>query len=108
MYNSTDDAIEDMQNGDIDGVVVDLPTAGFITTVEVEAPRSSARSARTRAQPEHFSLVLEKDSALTGCVDRAITALTDDGTLDVLSDEWLPFNSAPELALIAGVNRSPA
>ena len=43
VYNSTDDAIEDMQNGDIDGVVVDLPTAGFITTVRVEGSKIVAQ-----------------------------------------------------------------
>ena len=98
VFNTTDDAIEDMQNGDIDGVVVDLPTAGFITTVQVEGSKIVGQIGLSAgAQPEHFSVVLEKDSGLTGCVNQAITALRDDGTLDVLSDEWLPFNSAPEL-----------
>jgi len=31
------------------------------------------------------------------CINAAIAALTDDGTLDALSDEWLPFSSVPEL-----------
>ena len=98
VYNNTDDAIEDMQNGDIDGVVVDLPTAGFITTVQVEGSKIVGQiGLAAGAQPEHFSLVLELDSGLTSCVNSAITALQDDGTLDVLADEWLPFDSAPEL-----------
>ncbi len=98
VYNSTDDALEAMQNGQIDGVVVDLPTAGFITTVQVEGSKIVGQiGLEAGAQPEHFSLVLEQDSALTACVNQAITALSDDGTLDVLSDEWLPFNTAPEL-----------
>ena len=98
VYNSTDDAIEAMKNGQIDGVVVDLPTAGFITTVQ--APRSMILGQigeAAGAQPEHFSLVLELDSPLTACVNTAIAALDADGTLDALSNEWLPFNSAPEL-----------
>jgi polar amino acid transport system substrate-binding protein len=98
VYNNTDDAIEAMQNGQIDGVVVDLPTAGFITTIQVEGSKIVGQiGLEAGAQPEHFSLVLEKDSSLTPCVNTAITALKDDGTLDVLSDEWLPFDSAPEL-----------
>jgi polar amino acid transport system substrate-binding protein len=98
VYNTTDDAIEDMQNGDIDGVVVDLPTAGFITTVQVEGAKIVGQiGLAAGAQPEHFSLVLEQGSGLTSCVNTAITALQDDGTLDVLADEWLPFDSAPEL-----------
>jgi polar amino acid transport system substrate-binding protein len=97
-FDSTDDAIESMRNGQIDGLVVDLPTAGFITTIQ--APRSKILGQIGEAaggQPEHFSLVLELDSPLTDCVNAAIAALDADGTLDALSNEWLPFNSAPEL-----------
>jgi polar amino acid transport system substrate-binding protein len=98
VYNNTDDALEAMQNGQIDGVVVDLPTAGFITTIQVEGSKIVGQiGLEAGAQPEHFSLVLEQDNPLTACVNQAITALSDDGTLDVLSDEWLPFNNAPEL-----------
>ena len=98
VYNSTDDALEAMSNGRIDGVVVDLPTAGFITTIQVEDSKIVGQiGLDAGATPEHFSLVLEQGSALTPCVNQAITALKDDGTLDVLSDKWLPFNNAPEL-----------
>jgi polar amino acid transport system substrate-binding protein len=98
VYNTTDDALEAMENGQIDGVVVDLPTAGFITTVQVDDSKIVGQIGQaTGAEAEHFSLVLEQDSGLTSCVDQAIQALAVDGTLDALSDEWLPFNSAPEL-----------
>lgn len=98
VVNTTDDALEKMANGQIDGVVVDLPTAGFITTVQVEDSKIVGQiGIDAGAEPEHFSVVLEQGSALTACVNQAITALSDDGTLDVLSDEWLPFNNAPEL-----------
>ncbi len=98
VYNSTADALSDMANGDIDGVVVDLPTAGFITGVQVENSKIVGQiGLAAGGEPEHFSVVLEQGSALTPCVNQAITALSDDGTLDVLSDEWLPFNDAPEL-----------
>ncbi|MCI0583425.1 MAG: ABC transporter substrate-binding protein, partial [Chloroflexi bacterium] len=98
VYNTTDDAIEAMRNGQIDGIVVDLPTAGFITTVQVGKSRIVGQiGGAAGAQPEHFSLVLELDSALTDCVNVAIAALDADGTLDALSNDWLPFNSAPEL-----------
>jgi polar amino acid transport system substrate-binding protein len=98
VYNTTDDALEAMKNGQIDGVVVDLPTAGFITTVQVEGSTIVGQLGEASgAASEHFSLVLELDSPLTECVNGAIAALDADGTLDALSDEWLPFNSAPEL-----------
>jgi polar amino acid transport system substrate-binding protein len=98
VYNNTDDAIQAMQNGQIDGVVVDLPTAGFITTVQVEGSKIVGQIGEDAgAEPEHFSLVLEQNSTLTPCVNQAIGALSDDGTLDVLSNQYLPFNNAPEL-----------
>ena len=40
-------------------------------------------------EQEQFCLVLAKDSPLTDCVDQAVTALRDDGTLDQLQQKWL-------------------
>ena len=98
VYNSTDDAIEAMTNGQIDGIVVDLPTAFFITNVQIEGGAIVGQIGEAAgATPEHFSLVLELDSPLTACVDAAITALTDDSTMADLVAEWLPDASVPEL-----------
>lgn len=98
VYNTTDDALEAMQNGQIDGVVVDLPTAGFITSVQVEGSKIVGQIGEAAGgTPEHFSLVLEQDSPLTDCVNTAIGALTDAGTIDQLTTEWLPFSGVPEL-----------
>lgn len=38
---------------------------------------------------EAYGLVLEKDSALTDCVNAALTALRNDGTLERLERQWL-------------------
>jgi polar amino acid transport system substrate-binding protein len=98
VYNSTSDAITAMKNDQIDGIVVDLPTADFITNVQV--PRSvivGQIGEAAGAQPEHFSLVLQLDSPLTDCVNGAIAALDAAGTLDALVNEWLPFSTVPEL-----------
>ena len=42
---------------------------------------------------DQFGFVLEKDSPLTPCVDAAVQAITDDGTLDALTTEWLADNT---------------
>ena len=99
VFNTTDDAIEALTNGQINGIVVDLPTASFITNVQIEGGKMVGQIGEAAgAQPEHFSLVLEKDSSLTDCVNGAITALTEDGTIDTLTEEWLPFDAeVPEL-----------
>jgi polar amino acid transport system substrate-binding protein len=45
---------------------------------------------------EYFGVVLEKDSPLTECVNEAIAALHEDGTIDRLAQKWLG-GSAPVL-----------
>jgi polar amino acid transport system substrate-binding protein len=98
VFNSTDDAIEAMTNGQIDGIVVDLPTAFFITNVQISGGKIVGQIGEAAgAEPEHFSLVLELESPLTDCVNGAVSALADDGSLDDLVAEWLPDASVPEL-----------
>ena len=98
VYDDTFAAISDMKSGDIDGIVVDLPTAGFVTTVQ--APRSTIvgqMGEAAGAEPERFSVVLEKDSALTLCVNESIGALQENGAIEAMTNEWLPFSNTPEL-----------
>ncbi|HEY7735430.1 MAG TPA: ABC transporter substrate-binding protein [Candidatus Limnocylindrales bacterium] len=98
VYNTNDDAIEALGNGQVDGIVVDLPTAFFIVNVQTEGNVIVGQIGEAAgATPEHFSLVLELDSPLTDCVNQAIAALTDDGTIDDLIAEWLPDATVPEL-----------
>jgi polar amino acid transport system substrate-binding protein len=92
VYDTNDAAIQALGQGTIDGVVVDLPTADFITNVQLE--NSTIVGQFEGGTPEHFSAVLAKDSALTPCVDAAIAALADDGTLDALASQFLPFQDA--------------
>lgn len=89
VYDTNDAAIEALKAGTIDGIVVDLPTADYITTVQVEGAVIVGQF--EGGTPEYFSAVLTKDSPLTDCVNAAIAALTADGTLDGLASKWLPF-----------------
>jgi polar amino acid transport system substrate-binding protein len=89
VFDTNDLAIEALKSGQIDGLVVDLPTADFITNVQVE--NAVAVGKFDTGTDEYFSVVLEKDSALTDCVNAAITALNEDGTIGGLVTKWLPF-----------------
>ncbi len=89
VFDTNDLAIEALKSGQIDGLVVDLPTADFVTNVQVD--NAVAVGKFDTGTDEYFSLVLEKDSPLTPCVNAAITALNDDGTLAGLVTQWLPF-----------------
>jgi polar amino acid transport system substrate-binding protein len=89
VFDTNDLAVEALKSGQIDGLVVDLPTADFVTNVQVE--NAAAVGKFDTGTDEYFSLVLEQDSALTPCVNAAIKALNDDGTLAGLVAKWLPF-----------------
>ena len=92
VFDTNDAAIQALGQGSIDGVIVDLPTADFITNVQLEDSKIVGQF--EGGTPEHFSAVLAKDSPLTDCVNNAIAALTADGTLDQLASEFLPFQDS--------------
>jgi polar amino acid transport system substrate-binding protein len=96
VYDSNDLAIEALKATQIDAIVVDLPTADFITNVQIEDSASTivGQIRPAAGTDEHFSLVLAKGSALTACVNAAIAALDAAGTLDQLASTWLPFQDA--------------
>jgi polar amino acid transport system substrate-binding protein len=90
-------AVQALKNGQIDGLVVDLPTAFYVTAVQV--PNSKILG-RFPAQPggEHFGLVFAKGSALVGCTNTVLGKLRSAGTLDRLQEQWLAkANGAPTL-----------
>jgi polar amino acid transport system substrate-binding protein len=89
VYDSNDAAIEALKNKQIDGLVVDLPTAFFVTAVQVEGGVIVGQFPPTDGDQEYFSLVLAKDSPLTSCVNQAIGTLKADGTLEQITQEWL-------------------
>jgi polar amino acid transport system substrate-binding protein len=90
VYNTNDDAIQALKAKQIDGLVVDLPTAFYITSAQLDNSVIVGQfPAATGANAEHFSIVLAKGSSLTACVNGAIAALKADGTLDQITQTWL-------------------
>lgn len=90
VYDTNDAAIEALKVGQIDAIVVDLPTAFFVTAVQLEDGVIVGQfDAPTGADAEYFSVVLGKDSPLTACVNEAIAALQADGRLEAITKEWL-------------------
>jgi polar amino acid transport system substrate-binding protein len=89
-FNTNDDAKLALESGQVDALVVDLPTAFYLTGVELtggkiigQLPKPDGKSG------DEFGLVLAKDSPLTADVTAAVDALRDDGTLQDLADQWL-------------------
>jgi polar amino acid transport system substrate-binding protein len=96
VFDSNDAAIQALGNKQVDAIVVDLPTADFITNVQLDG--STIVGQLDQGTPEHFSAVLAKGSTLTPCVNGAIKALDDDGTLAMLVTKYLPFAATPVIA----------
>ena len=89
IYDTNDLAVKALGNKTIDGIMVDLPTADYITNVQVDD--SVIVGQFEGGEPEYFSAVLAKGSPLTECVNAAIETLAASGTLDDLVTAWLPF-----------------
>ena len=87
-FNTLNAALQALKNGQIDGLVVDYPTAYYMANIQL----SNGTIVGVLPAPtgkEHFSMVLEKGSPMTACVNGALAALRADGTLAQIQDRWL-------------------
>jgi polar amino acid transport system substrate-binding protein len=90
VYDSNDAAIAGLKAKQIDAIVVDLPTAFYMAAAQLDNGKVVGQfPAPSGADAEHFSVVLPKGSALTTCINGAIKAITDDGSLAAITKEWL-------------------
>ena len=89
VFGDTNTAKQALLNGQVDAIVTDLPTAFYITAAEIEGSTIVGQFQPTTGDQEEFGLLLEKGSSLTSCVDQALTALEDDGTLAAIQQKWL-------------------
>jgi polar amino acid transport system substrate-binding protein len=75
--------------GQVDGLVFDVPTAYYITSVEIPDSTIVGILPPAGGEPEEMGILFEKGSPLVSCVDSALAALRDAGDLEALEDEWL-------------------
>ncbi|MFF4622517.1 ABC transporter substrate-binding protein [Nonomuraea jabiensis] len=98
VYNEQIDAVNALKNKQVDALVVDLPTAFYVTAAQVEKSKIVGQFSSTGGTPEEFGLVMEKGSALKPCVDKAVEALKSKGELAKIEQQWLGSAAgAPEL-----------
>ena len=98
VFNTNDDAKLALSNGQVDAIVVDLPTAFFITAAELQGGKIVGQLPATTGTPEQFGAVLDKGSPLTRCVSRGGREAAGGGTLTALEQQWLTAaGSAPDL-----------
>jgi polar amino acid transport system substrate-binding protein len=87
-YPTNDLAVQALKNGQIDGLVVDLPTGLYITAAQLDNA-TIVGQLQVTGQPEQFGLALDHNSPLTACVTRAVDALRVNGALAELQRKWL-------------------
>ena len=88
VYDSLDANVAALKNGQIDGLVTDFPSAYYIANVQLSNATLVGRFPTIGSQ-ERFGLTFEKGNSLVGCVNEALAALKQDGTLQRLEQKWI-------------------
>jgi polar amino acid transport system substrate-binding protein len=98
IYNSNSDAVQALEDRQIQGLVVDLPTAFEITSGEAKGTMIIGQLQSVPGNPEQFGIVLDKGSPLTTCADKAVRRISANGSLAALDKKWLAqVGAAPVL-----------
>ena len=96
VFDTSNDVVTAIKQDKVDAVVVDLPTAFYLTGAELENAKIVGQFASPGGDP--WGALLAKDSELTPCVDAAIERLEASGELAKLNERWLGGQAgAPEL-----------
>ena len=96
VYDTVNDVVTAVKTKQIDGMVHDFPSMGYVTNVQIPGSTVVGRLP-TLGPKEHFGLVFQKGNPLVRCVNRAINAMRRDGTLKRLEVRWLGKTGAPIL-----------
>jgi polar amino acid transport system substrate-binding protein len=96
VFNSSNDVVTALKNEQIDAVVVDLPTALYITAAQV--PTATVVGQFVAPGGDQWGALLAKGSALTACVSKAVDELKGSGELQRITKRWMSQAAgAPEL-----------
>jgi polar amino acid transport system substrate-binding protein len=87
VFDDSNAVVTAIKQDQVDAVVVDLPTALFLTAVEL--PNASVVGQFDAPGGDEWGALLEKDSPLTPCVDEAIGTLKESGELDEITQQWM-------------------
>ncbi|MDF5756129.1 ABC transporter substrate-binding protein [Spongiactinospora sp. TRM90649] len=98
IFSQQVDVVNALKNKQVEAIVVDLPTAFYVTAAQVDKSKIVGQFGSGGGTAEEFGLVFEKGNALAACVDQAIGRLKSSGELEKIEKEWLGSAvGAPEL-----------
>jgi polar amino acid transport system substrate-binding protein len=89
VFQNTNVAKQALLNHQVDAIVSDLPTAFYITAVEIPSATIVGQFKQQSGSPEQFGMLFAQNNPLAECVDQALAAIKDDGTLDQIEQKWL-------------------
>jgi polar amino acid transport system substrate-binding protein len=89
VFTDTNAAKQALQNGQVDAILADVPTAYYITAVEIPEGQILGQFQPETGEQEEFGMLFEKGSELRPCVDQALATLEEDGTLAAIEKKWL-------------------
>ncbi|RLP75723.1 amino acid ABC transporter substrate-binding protein [Mycetocola tolaasinivorans] len=97
VFNNTDDLAAAVNNGQLDALVTDVPTAFYIIGSDQVKDGVNVGQIDSKKGGDELSILLPKNSALTAKVTAAVDELRKDGTLDELATKWIADQGAPVL-----------
>ena len=96
VFNDSNDTVRALKIKRVDAIVVDLPTAFYLTAAEI--PKSKIVGQFQAPGGDRWGLLLQKGSKLTTCVNQALDKLSSAGELERLQKQWMGGDAAPELS----------
>ena len=87
VFDNSNDVVSALKQGQVDAIVVDVPTAFFLTAVQV--PDAEIVGQFPAPGGDEWGALLAKDSPLTGCVSAAVDELQSSGELDEIKKTWI-------------------
>jgi len=90
LYDDVANTVAALQANQVDAVIFDLPTALFVTAVQMENGKILGQfPTDINDSPDNFGLLFAKDNPLVECVDDALVELQAEGTLAAIEAKWL-------------------
>ena len=94
VYDDNAGAKAALEAGQIDAIVVDLPTGLYISAVEIEGTSVVGQfPGSAGGLTDDFGAVFTKDNPLVACVNTALAALKESGELAKIEQTWLSDNN---------------
>jgi polar amino acid transport system substrate-binding protein len=87
VFDNSNDVVTALKQDQVDAVVVDVPTALYLTAVQV--PTATVAGQFPAPGGDRWGALLSKGSPLTACVSKAIVTLRSSGKLQQITKKWM-------------------